>query len=211
MPQRRLDLVGKAHPRPEHAGHVAVADGPLAELGDAAKRRPGHRSRPAEPGPLGMGNPGRGGDQVPPGPEGHRHHLRPRRKLVAEEPRVDLALGRAPGEVQQPGVEDGHLIVIGQAHRLRDPHREHRGAEPMLQRLTHCQVSGQRQGPDGLGQPQWPGDRGHHTDPRGVRRAGTACLRGRHAQHPGRRPCFFSHTPSHAGSEITRVRTFRIA
>jgi len=86
----------------------------------------------------------RRGDQVQPGPEGYRHHVWPRRKLVPEEPRIDLALRRAPGEMQHARVEDGHLIVFWQAHRLSHPHRQNRGAQPMFQWLTHRQVSCQR-------------------------------------------------------------------
>jgi hypothetical protein len=59
-----------------------------------------------------MRNPHRRRDQVHPGPEGYREHLRPRRKLVPEEPRVDLTLSRAPGEMQHARIENGHLIVI---------------------------------------------------------------------------------------------------
>ena len=110
---------------------------PNADLAIAAARasrgRPG--GPPAPPSPP-----------DPAGSRERRHHLRPRRQFVPEEPRVDLTLGRAPGEVQQPGVEDGRLIVLGQAQRLRDPHPEHRRAQPVLQRLAHRQVSGQRQG-----------------------------------------------------------------
>jgi len=81
---------------------------------------------------------------------GHRQHPRPGRHLVTEEPRVDLALGGAPGEVQQAGVEHGDLVVLGQPHRLGQPQGEHRGAQPMFQRLTHRQVRGQRQHPGGF-------------------------------------------------------------
>jgi hypothetical protein len=87
------------------------------------------------------------GHQVQPGPEGDRHHLRPGHKLVPEEPRVDLALGRAPSEMQHTRIKDRHLAVFRQTHRLGQPDRQHRSAQPVLQRLTHRQVSRQRQHP----------------------------------------------------------------
>jgi hypothetical protein len=72
------------------------------------------------------------------------------RHLVTEEPRVDLALGGAPGEVQQAGVVHGDLVVLGQPHGLGQPQGEHRGTQPMLKRLAQRQVCGQRQHPGGF-------------------------------------------------------------
>jgi hypothetical protein len=39
--------------------------------------------------------------------------------------------------------EDSGLIVLAQAHRLGDPHRQQRGAQAVLQRLAHREVGGQ--------------------------------------------------------------------
>ena len=94
-----------------------------------------------------------------------------RGELVPEEPCVDRTLGRAPGEVQHARIKDSHLIIFGQAHRLCRPQREQRGAQPMLQRLTHRQVGRQGQHLRGFGQPQRAeGHRHpHHAGRRGPR------------------------------------------
>jgi hypothetical protein len=63
--------------------------------------------------------------------------------------------------MQHTRVEDGHLIVFWQAHRLGQPQRQQRGAQPMLERLTHGQIGRQRQHPGRLGQPQRVGDPPH--------------------------------------------------
>jgi hypothetical protein len=112
MPQRLLDRPGQAHPGAEYAGDITVTGRPLAELRDAAEGRPGHHRRPRQRCAALVSGPHGGGDQLEPGAVGHRHHPRPRRQLVTEEPRVDLALGRAPGEMQQAGVVHGDLVVL---------------------------------------------------------------------------------------------------
>ena len=166
-----------------------MAGGPLAELGHAAEPGPGHHGCPRKRRAPWVNDPHRRADQRQPGTQVRRHHLRARRQLVPEESGVDRTLGRAPGEVQHAGVKDSHLIVFGQAHRLRRPQREQRGAQPVLQRLAHGQVGHQRQHCRGFGQPQRAeGHRHpHHAGRRGSR--GRCRPRETQAQHTGRGSC----------------------
>jgi len=82
VPQRGLNLLRQAHPRPQQLRDLAMTGRPPAELRQPANRGPGHRRRPRSGRTPRVGRPRRRGHQPQPRPVQRRHQLRPHRELI---------------------------------------------------------------------------------------------------------------------------------
>jgi hypothetical protein len=65
---------------------------------------------------------------------------------TAEDLGGDVRIGGAPRVGQQAGVIGLRRSRAVDAEPIAEPHRDHRGVQPMLERKPHAEVRGQAQG-----------------------------------------------------------------